>query len=111
MTVLVHPAAKTNVTSDLLHDLRTPLNQIIGYSDMLCEEAGAETEGLSGDLGKIRDAGYRMLTLIEENFTAVAERGASASVQRHPGRAVSDSFVAAAPAVAAPRWRSALRPA
>jgi signal transduction histidine kinase len=74
--------AKTSVAPDLLHDLRTPLNQIIGYSDMLCEEAGVDQEGLTGDLGKIRAAGYRILTLIEENFTSVAEHGQSAMARR-----------------------------
>jgi signal transduction histidine kinase len=73
-----------SVDAGLLHDLRTPLNQIIGYSEMLCEEAGPECEGLTADLGKIRDAGHRILTLIEENFTSVAQRDASASARRHP---------------------------
>ena len=99
MTVLAQPA-KTNVAPDLLHDLRTPLNQIIGYSDMLCEEAGPEREGFAGDLGKIRDAGYRILALIEENFTSEAERGASASVRRRSDAAPAESFVAATPLVA-----------
>ncbi|HEX6160598.1 MAG TPA: response regulator [Thermoanaerobaculia bacterium] len=89
-------AAKTSVAAGLLHDLRTPLNQIIGYSDMLCEEAGPEREALAGDLGKIRSAGYRLLTLIEENFTSVVERGASASARRRSDGAPADSFAGAA---------------
>lgn len=99
MTALAQ-AAKTSVAPSLLHDLRTPLNQIIGYSDMLCEEAGLEREGLSGDLGKIRAAGYRILSLLEENFTAVAERGASASARRRSEGAPIDSFVDAATPIA-----------
>jgi two-component system sensor histidine kinase/response regulator len=95
MTGLAQPA-KTSVAPDLLHDLRTPLNQIIGYSDMLSEEAGLDREGLAGDLGKIRAAGYRILTLIEENFTAVAERRVSASARRRSEGAPTDSSPAAA---------------
>jgi signal transduction histidine kinase len=95
--------ARTRVATDLLHELRTPLNQIIGYSDMLCEEAGPEGEGLSVDLGKIREAGYRLLTLIEENFTSAAARGGPAS-ERHPSSAGApiDSSLPVAARVAAP---------
>ena len=100
MTVLAQPE-KTNLAPDLLHDLRTPLNQIIGYSDMLCEEAGPEAGALAGDLGKIRDAGYRILALIEENFTSVAQRGASPSLRRRSDRPPTGSFVAAAAATPA----------
>jgi two-component system sensor histidine kinase/response regulator len=87
---------KTAVAPDLLHDLRTPLNQIIGYAEMLCEEGGLDVEGLSGDLEKIRAAGYRMLMLIDENFTSIAER-ASASSRRRPTGVRADPFVAVAP--------------
>jgi two-component system, sensor histidine kinase and response regulator len=95
-------AAKTSVAPDLLHDLRTPLNQIIGYSDMLCEEAGVEHEELTGDLEKIRAAGYRMLALIEESFTAAAERGPSAAPRQRSQGMPADSFAAATPPVVAP---------
>jgi signal transduction histidine kinase len=81
VTVLMQPA-RTSVTPDLLHDLRSPLNQIIGYADMLCEEAGVERDGLTVDLGKIRAAGYRILSLLEQNFTSTAERRSSASPLR-----------------------------
>jgi len=67
-------AARTAVSPQLLHDLRSPLNHIIGYSEMLTEEAdGQRREGFAIDLEKIRDAGHRMLALIEENFTSAQE--------------------------------------
>jgi two-component system, sensor histidine kinase and response regulator len=67
-------ASRTSVSSQLLHDLRSPLNHIIGYSEMLTEEAGSQCrEGFVTDLEKIRAAGHRMLALIEENFTSVRE--------------------------------------
>ena len=67
-------AGRTNLSPQLLHDLRSPLNHIIGYSEMLTEEAeGQRREGFATDLEKIRAAGHRMLALIEENFTSVRE--------------------------------------
>lgn len=60
---------RTSLSSQLLHDLRSPLNQIIGYSEMLSEEVDA---GFAEDLGRVRDAGRRMLALIEANFTAAS---------------------------------------
>ena len=66
--------ARTSVSPQLLHDLRSPLNHIIGYSEMLTEEAGTQRrEGFATDLEKIRAAGHRMLAIIEENFTSARE--------------------------------------
>ena len=57
----------------LLHDLRTPLGQIIGYAELLAERA-AETgdERFAPDLEKISAAGYRILALLDESFTATS---------------------------------------
>jgi two-component system, sensor histidine kinase and response regulator len=92
VTALAQPA-KTSLAPGLLHDLRTPLNQIIGYSELLFEEAALEREGLTADVGKIRAAGYRILALIDENFTSVAERGVSA-ITRRPHASSRETFVA-----------------
>src|SRR5436309_3052492 len=71
---LVAGDARTSVSPQLLHDLRSPLNHIIGYSEMLTEEAeGQRREGFATDIEKIRAAGHRMLALIEENFTSARE--------------------------------------
>lgn len=51
----------------LRHDLRTPLNQIIGYAEMLREDAGEEGE-LSDDLAKIEKAGRSLLQMINERL-------------------------------------------
>jgi two-component system sensor histidine kinase/response regulator len=63
---IVPAEVRTRVSPQLLHDLRSPLNQIIGYSEILCEEA---EERDSTDLQRVCDAGYRILALIEQNFT------------------------------------------
>ena len=57
--------------SNVRHSLRTPLNQIIGYSEMLQEEA--EDLGLEPylpDLQKLHLAGGQLLALINENLSA-----------------------------------------
>jgi two-component system sensor histidine kinase/response regulator len=55
--------------SGLIHDLRTPLNQIIGYSEMLTEQAlEAGQDGYVPDLQKVRTAGQQLLALINDNF-------------------------------------------
>jgi two-component system, sensor histidine kinase and response regulator len=62
-------ASKTIVSSQLLHDLRSPLNQIIGYSEMLIEEAtGQCQDGFVTDLVRVRASGHQLLAVIEENF-------------------------------------------
>ncbi|MGI8819971.1 MAG: response regulator, partial [Chthoniobacterales bacterium] len=51
--------------SSLLHDLRTPLNHIIGFSEILLDQAD---KNLVPDLQKIHAAGRQLLSLIDENF-------------------------------------------
>jgi len=56
--------------SNIRHSLRTPLNQIIGYSEMLQEEA--EDFGLQAytpDLAKVRTAGAQLLGLINDSLS------------------------------------------
>src|SRR5687767_2862226 len=65
---------KTNLSAQLLHDLRSPLNQILGYSEIMIEDIDGPRDAFAADLHKVHDAGARMLALIEQNFTATAER-------------------------------------
>lgn len=51
----------------LRHELRTPINAIIGYGEMLLEDAeGRRQEDLVSDLQKIRAAGDQLLTLVND---------------------------------------------
>ena len=71
---LANASARTGLSSRLLHDLRSHLGQIIGYTEMLTEEMeGQRREDFGTDVQKIGAAGRRMLTLIEENFISVQE--------------------------------------
>jgi len=69
-------ARRTSLSPQLLHDLRAPLNQIIGYSEMVTEESEVQPrEQLVADLRRVGAAGHRILELIEENFTAGSDEG------------------------------------
>jgi adenylate cyclase len=53
------------------HDLRTPINHIIGYSEMLLEEACDQVpQAFVQDLQKIRAGGARLLELINQHLSA-----------------------------------------
>jgi CheY-like chemotaxis protein len=53
--------------ANLRHDLRTPINSIIGYSEMLKEEAEAQEQvDIIPDLQKIHSAADRFLILIDD---------------------------------------------
>ncbi|MBC7806502.1 MAG: response regulator [Akkermansiaceae bacterium] len=61
----------------LRHDLRNPIGQIIGYTEMLIEDTRASSDpaGLLADLEKVRAAGKTLLTIVEERLTHDALRG------------------------------------
>lgn len=59
-------ADSSNPVASLRHDLRTPVNQILGYSEMLLEDAeGAGQQELAGDLVKIQTAARNLAALID----------------------------------------------
>lgn len=81
---LVTGGARTSLSSKLLHDLRSPLTQIIGYSEMLSEEAdGQRRQDFMRDVERIRSAGLRMLALIEENFISGGEKNLVVVASEH----------------------------
>jgi signal transduction histidine kinase len=54
---------------DLLHELRTPLSQILGYSELLIEQMqDAGSEEYVPHLEKIRKAGRELVDMLKENF-------------------------------------------
>ena len=60
----------TDQLAYIRHQLRTPINHIIGYGEMLEEEAIAGgQDGYVADLKKIQDAANVLLGLIETQFT------------------------------------------
>jgi CheY-like chemotaxis protein len=93
------PAAphQYEVEAELMHDLRTPLNHIIGYSELMLEEVRTDGEvTMAPYLQKVVAAGHHLLGLINEHFRAsrpeAAERVAGAPpppVEAEPPAAVA----------------------
>jgi adenylate cyclase len=52
------------------HDLRTPINAIIGYSEMLLEDNEADAPEWTTDLEKVHDAGKSLLATVNEMLDA-----------------------------------------
>ncbi len=61
--------ARREFLAYMRHELRTPINHIVGYSEMLQEEAEAlGQEDFIPDLQRIHSAGQRLLSLTNEFF-------------------------------------------
>jgi len=58
---------KSRFLANMSHELRTPLTAILGYSEMLAEDAAAADEAESErDLRRIHDSGRHLLRLIDD---------------------------------------------
>lgn len=60
-----HSKAKSFFLSNMSHDLRTPLNAVIGYTDLALKDDVSESE-LRDYLEKIRGSGKHLLDLIDD---------------------------------------------
>ncbi len=58
--------AKSGFLAKMSHELKNPLNAIIGYSEILIEDAGPAHTQKGKDLTSIRSAGFRLLGLIND---------------------------------------------
>lgn len=77
------PAPK-NPLAKLRHDLRTPINHILGYSELLQEDLADQGMKDVADLGKVQHAARQLLDLInsrlsDENFSGLSFQEAVAS--------------------------------
>jgi signal transduction histidine kinase len=57
--------AKSEFLAKMSHELKNPLNAIIGYSEILIEDVDEHQAQKGKDLTSIRGAGYRLLALID----------------------------------------------
>ncbi len=62
-----------SLPGSLLHDLRTPLNHILGYSALLIEQEQGRGD-LFTDLQRIHAAGLQLSSLIEQRFDAAVSQ-------------------------------------
>jgi class 3 adenylate cyclase/AmiR/NasT family two-component response regulator len=99
--------------SALRHDLRTPVNQIIGYSEMLDEDAQeAGQEKMSADLKRIGQAARSLLPLIDRipDELAASAKPAAPAIPSPPRLPAPAPEAAAAPRPAAKRPSAAATP-
>jgi hypothetical protein len=69
------------VPAALMHDLRTPLGHIIGYSELMIEQATeAGDDKYLRHLQKMRAAGWLMLQLLDDRFRSIRPVVVSAMV-------------------------------
>ncbi len=87
------PEARTTMRH-LLHQMRTPIGQILGYSEMLEEEARERgQDDFVPDLEKIRNAANKLLSFVTDTFEPASDPPASP-------KTTDSAATAAAPAVA-----------
>ena len=65
----IEKAVQHMLPRELLHDLRTPLGHILGYSELLIEQMKESgNEEYVPFLEKIRKAGLELVEMMTENF-------------------------------------------
>ena len=90
------PLTPQTLPSQLLHDLRTPVHQIVGYVEMLQEDAQQDgNETLASDLGKVVTAAANLQQLLDKRF--IATRAGSTINNATTAATPSAPQVAAAP--------------
>ncbi|MBQ9119815.1 MAG: transporter substrate-binding domain-containing protein [Lachnospiraceae bacterium] len=75
--------AKTEFLSRMSHDLRTPLNAVIGYSDPLMNETATVEEKI-GNLTKINMSGKYLLELLNDVLDMVKAENGKLKLHYHP---------------------------
>src|SRR5438270_11282526 len=70
---LCNPVADRKIDElSMHHEVRTPLNQVIGYAEMLQEQAkDMGYDSFASDLQNVHTAGRHLLDLIVENFVSI----------------------------------------
>ena len=105
-TVLAHEQGDGSVIfnqSKLRHDLRTPINAIKGYGEMLAEDAADGHDALLADIGKLLGAADGMLKRIDALVDFGADSAAGAGIKPPTGMGgVAEAVRAIRAVVAAP---------
>ncbi len=59
------PALSGDALKHLRHDLRTPINHILGYTEILLEDSDGGSAEMSGSLREIHSGGRALLEMIQ----------------------------------------------
>jgi adenylate cyclase len=54
--------------SEVRHELRTSINHIVGYGELLIEEEGTLPDDIAADLARITETGKQLLAMVNESF-------------------------------------------
>ncbi len=99
---------KDGPSARLRHQLRTPLHQIIGYAELIEEEArDAGHQGYLADLARIRTAARDALQAVEQAVLAIPPASGSQALDEAPGLGRADG---GAEPLAPPAGRCAAEP-
>ncbi len=59
--------SKAHFVATISHELRTPMNAVLGYTELLVDEIDGPISALQKDhLGRVRESGHHLLALIED---------------------------------------------
>src|SRR5438132_3037174 len=85
---LCDPAAHRKMDeASMHHEVRTPLNQVIGYAEMLQEQAKElGHDSFVSDLQKVHSAARRLLDLIVQNFASIEIKPKAAGSEFVPSK-------------------------
>lgn len=93
--------AKSEFLATMSHEVRTPINAIIGYADLLLHEIeGPLTDGQRAQLERLRLGSRHLIALVDEVLDLARIESGTLRVESSVGRA--DHAVAAAEAVVRP---------
>lgn len=83
---------KQAALSHVRHELKTPINAILGYSEMLLEDLDEDTKEFADDLSRIRAAGRSLLGLVDEILSParVVEEGAGTALEEYGAKIRAD---------------------
>ena len=76
--------AKSDFLSSMSHELRSPLNAILGFAQLMESAAPAPTHAQKGSIGQILQAGWYLLELINEILDLAVIESGKVSISLEP---------------------------
>ena len=105
--------AKTSILANLSHEFRTPLNAIIGFSELLLSDAAGKIENQRQReyVGDIHQSAHRLLDMVNSLLDAAALTNGLTDLNREPAdliQELSNAYQSVAPLSRARRitWNS-----